>query len=1184
MTYLRHRSLTALFALSCAAIGGGVTSPGCAEFDTTPVAVTHGTIGEEIVEVFCERMAADVERARPEGEPRDVTGLRWKPFCEGRAEPPPDAPPRLVALHENRARLVQALDRMFPETMSDELGHFLGELLPFFDRPEERLPTQTRRLADFLDRLVNDDEAIAALERLGTRQGYRPLRLGLGVTRPLLAYPDLDRFSGLSLPTLLDGAASEEFAELQRALALEMATLEPSTPPPAGERTTLELMRELMFTDDALFATSQPRFVLVRDERGLAQTGVDSLGAMVSPFVDNDGDGLADVDDLGRFVDASGALLNVPTPFRSLGEAGVPRDSTGRALRTDGLRYYQYFDASRTMLAGTIAEVGPLFDPAAPSMLQMSRGLPLLMGGDMAASASYGAHSLDYTSFDTSQGSLFDVVHALGELMYRDATDDALVVTETLLRDHESETAGVIRAARYMADQGDLYPSAQLSQPSNFWDDLIDLVIRMSQRPGLLEAVMRSFSDPRSAQLGEIYGGLMRYKDRITFNPANVNGQPLGLPLDQGVDRTAPDNFDNESLFQRTLALIDGLNGVRVCNKEGAVLRVDIGITIRYPLIGGAGECDLINIPNVAEAYSLAILGNYELPLQSGFLNFLIDVADFLGIDIDQALERTSGILGLTRFPTPQSLNRLVFWGLADSSGVRSCTGSNCNSAFAGDVFSPVRDRHGNLVIERYHGTIFAWEMPGFYTGMTPLLQVLHASPTYQYDATGRYMFGALLGTLHSHWGSHQNTETCGPHADSLQRCVSGQPNFSYQSNAQSYEPLLADGFIEGELLARMHELNLALEAITVPRTGDDGVTALAAAGEDMVNPALNPGLTNRQGEVNTLVNDGSRAVPITPLYLLLDALKAMDRDLAVDPARRTEWQAARHGIVDHFLATQTLGDSYRLENQRARAILLTTLPFARDRVADHRTAGDLYEWSTTLHSRMADSMREPMMSALIRFLDAANEDPAARDALAALMRYLMNEESENDAFVSMVYAAADALMIMEDDRNIVPLMHALSEAMAPNARDVIASGGALDIESAFMRDALDLVRDIQGVDDERTLPLILQNAVAIPSEGEEITPLEVIIDVIAEINRATPNEGGSLMAPDFRAVIGQVTGFIRDEDHGLERLNAVVQERECFPEQGEPCTSAGSTMASAGMCYEGAMCTCVSGAWACSQ
>ena len=679
-------------ALAGAGFVVAVTS--CAQFDTTPAPAQHGTLGEEIYQSFCERMAA-------EANPNDVSGTRWKPVCEGRVDLPGDAPPRLRALHQNRARFVDAVDRILPEAIEDDLSLFLGELLPLYDPPRERLPQQTRRLADLLARIARDDQAVAALERVGQRRGYRPLRLALGVARPVMAYPELDDFTGLALRTLLPGgAAHDEFTELQRALALEMATLTVDRGGPT-ERSTLSLMRELMFTEDDAFAGASPQWVVLRDERGFAlPDGVDA------PFIDADLDGLADLDVLGRFIGSDGLPIDVPAPFRIADEAGIARDASGRALRSDGSRYFAYLDADRTMLHGMAAEMRPMFDPDAPTLINLARGMPLLMGQETTAGATFGSFTHNYPSYDPATSSMLDVVYALGHAMHRPETDDALIATEALLRDHESELAGVLRAARFTANQGDLHPNARLEQPNNLWDDLIDVVRRMAERPGMLEAVMRSFTDPRSAQLGTIYGNLMRHRDRVTYNPTSPNGTPVGLPLDERVDRNMPDTWENESLFQRSIGLIDALNGVRVCNKEGAVLNIRVlGIPIRYPLIGTAGECDIIRIDNVAEAYALSILGRYRLELQSGFLSAITTLASSLGISVDAALEEASGIDGLTQTPTPQAMNRLVFWALNSRPGGNCAADpADCNSEFAGQLFTPVRDRNGNDVITRWRG------------------------------------------------------------------------------------------------------------------------------------------------------------------------------------------------------------------------------------------------------------------------------------------------------------------------------------------------------------------------------------------------------------------------------------------------------------------------------------------------
>ena len=192
-------------------VGAAITPAGCSHFDTTRRAAPRLTLGEEIVRVFCERMAS-------EANPSDVMGLRWRPVCRGEAPPPVDAPRRLVVLMEHRTRLARALDQVLPEAeIGDDLGHFLGELMPLMDNPSERVPASTRLLADFLDRLSSDDAAIDALSRMGTREGYRPLRLALGVVRPFRAYPEFDQFAELALRTLTDLAGSQHECQQHQA-------------------------------------------------------------------------------------------------------------------------------------------------------------------------------------------------------------------------------------------------------------------------------------------------------------------------------------------------------------------------------------------------------------------------------------------------------------------------------------------------------------------------------------------------------------------------------------------------------------------------------------------------------------------------------------------------------------------------------------------------------------------------------------------------------------------------------------------------------------------------------------------------------------------------------------------------------------------------------------------------------
>lgn len=1122
-----------------------VASLGCSTFDTTRVPADDLTLGQEIVRTFCERMAADAF-------PNDVSGLRWKPVCRAEVPPPDDAPPRLVALMNNRDRLAAALDSVMPDDTHDDLGLFLGDMLPFYDPPRERLPTNTRLIASLLETLSADDTVLDALARIGSRQGYRPSRLGLGTIRPILSYPDFDHFTSVALRALIDlpadlpggdtdGLAATELTNVQAALALYLASMAPADPLPSGELSTLQLSRNLLFTQDPLFGTGTSHYVVRRDDRGI----VLPVGGLVdAPFADVDGDGLADVDGIGRFVDDSGTLLTIPRPFAVLNEGAIPRDSGGRALSSSGAQIYEYLNADDTMLAGLVRESSPWFRGDHPIVLDLTHGLPVLLGPDAAATHQYGMATLAYPGFDTSSSAAIDVVYALAAILARPSTEPLLHSVEELLRNHEGEAAGVVDSAHYLLDRSDMYPDAAFAQPNGFWDDMIDLAIAMAHQPGMLEAVIRSFADARSAQLGDIYGNMMRYRDRIDYDPANVNGSPIGFPLDQAVDRSQPDVEGNESLFERSIGLIDGLNGVEVCNREGAVLHIRvIGLSLTWPLIGSYRRCELMRIPNVAEAYAEAILGRYQLPISDSILNGIMSALGAVGINPDDVLEQSSGIHGLTRHPTPQALNRLVFWGTQnDASG-------QPNSLFVHDLLDPVVDRHGQDVVRTYGGTIFAWEQPGFYEGMTPLIEVLH-DPRWTTDGDGEYAFGRLLGTIYGHWPTRQHWHTSH---------IPGAMTYNAQDDGRSYEELLADGFVEGQLVRNLYEASSTLDGMTIG--GQDGLSILASAAEELIDPARNAGLTSRSGATQYMSNDGTHAMGVSPIQLMLEALRNADASwAAADPDRGDSFHRGRDALTLQLLDTDTLGSSYTFHNQRGRALVLAVLPFLRERIRDHASRGDLTEWSHTLPEDTADTLSGPVVAGLVHLLDRIQQDPEAQMALVALLAYMTDEASDNDAFLSVLYAVADQLQIFGDDADIVPIAHALSGALAPNARDLVTgTPGEPDVVHGVATDALGLVRELQGIDANHVLHRLLVNAVALPADGSDQTPLEVILDVMSQINRTTPGDTSDYQPSDYGHALGEATGFMRDDRRGLERLYQVVQHRVCFEEQAGTCDRLGA-------------------------
>src|SRR5207245_7368313 len=102
------------------------------------------------------------------------------------------------------------------------------------------------------------------------------------------------------------------------------------------------------------------------------------------PFVDQDGDGLADIDSVGHYVDANGAVIAAPPPFPEAGQTDTAtRDSLGRALAADGKTpLYKYLDLDGTVIGGMSREALTLMDPTKETTLGLVYGDSGVLGPD----------------------------------------------------------------------------------------------------------------------------------------------------------------------------------------------------------------------------------------------------------------------------------------------------------------------------------------------------------------------------------------------------------------------------------------------------------------------------------------------------------------------------------------------------------------------------------------------------------------------------------------------------------------------------------------------------------------------------------------------------------------------------------------------------------------------------------
>ncbi len=1131
------------------------------DFDSERVAPQRASIGEELYRVFCERMAS-------EALPRDVTGSQTRALCAGRAGPESAPEGRLRAFAERREVVVNTLNAVFPEAEGDDFVLLLRRFLPLYEPPEEVLPSQTRSLGQLLGSLREDAPGLEALQRVSAQEGYRPAALGLGMLKTLLVYPRLPEVTARLRATIEPGGiAEDEWDDLQRAVAAEMASASERDPNDADSVSTLSLVRDLLWQERSEWAGTQSLSLPIRDSRGIAVPR--RVGdSVVAPFVDADADGLADVDALDRLVTTTGEPP--PSPFAVAGDQ-TARDAEGRAIGADGMPLYAYQQVSQSLLAGLLRNSQSLFegrDATEAEGLSLAKGLSLFLGPPADQSATRGQTTLTYRGYDTDGGPWFDLIHAAGSVAHEAATDDVLSALHTLLTQNDPTLAGLVESVRFGNQRGDAEPDVQLPDDSEFWDDLIQIGTWIAQEPGLMEALLRAFADPRTARLGPMLGELMRHRDTFAFD-ADLNRPLRTITFVDEVDRGTADDAGNESIFQRLASIIHDFDGTRWCNKADARVRIRLPIigTITVPF-ANFGECDLIEIEDMSQTYALSMVGRARIDIKSGFLNGILAVTSIFGLNADSLIQGQSGIDGLTTSPTPEALNRLIF--------------SERNN-FLTSVMDPPRTRDGALAEQRHDPVLLAWERayqfcgdeiqdPGapcdrpevltFYQALSPIID---AFDRFDRRTEGRFLFNRFISRLHLHWPSPANprTQSMNPQA----------AFYATHDDVRSFEPIVSDLFSDcawmptetarvceagasGKLFRRLHEIAVRLQSIPV-RPGVNGLQAVAGLAESWFNPALHPELTTRSGSRTTRTNAGSREPEVAPLYLMVDAFSAMGRALDASGDAQTRWDAALTQLGSTWLTTTPIESTSQVQfvNDAFPPMAGALVTFARDRIAVHRDAGDLGIWSESLDDRAVDAFGGPLGATVISFLAAVEEDPDARAELSQFIAHLLDEDAQPEAYASALLAAADLLQQLDTDRNRVPLMRALSEGVTVGVRRAVEDGepAMLDrnaLPDGVLGETLQLLGEAQKQDDNRTLSGILRRLATNPassaSDGDDVieSRLETLLDVIGEVNRARPGETSSLQSADYQEVFRQMAEFFLSEERGMERLYQVIQHR----------------------------------------
>jgi hypothetical protein len=1144
---MKNRTGAQVWLMSALVVMGAATGAGsgCAkDLDTSRDSVDKGSFGETLVTLVCKRIAYIEDRDDNDGRV-DVSGERFRATCRGLEQPPADAPPELHAIAAHRGRLITAIDAMWPQPMLDDVQEFAtsDEFLAAYD--DGTIENAMIALRDMLQELAPKTDMLQVFERLSLREGYTPG--ASGTLASILSSPDLANVLRYTSDDIAPGgSAHDALVLLAEATALELGGLEAPANPRDPE-STQNLLLDLLLAQHSSLSTQTPLLLAARDHRGIAEIEPLATGVLPAPFIDVDGDLLADVDELGRYVDATGAVIDAPTPLPTADPdpEGTVRDELGRAIETGAsqLPLYRYLYPDDTLLVALARDAGALLHPDRGTGIDLVRGAGALLGPRVTTTRDYGGRQLEYSGFDTAQAPILDALYAGLQVLRSANVADVLELGRVMLTDHEPTAAelaeALVNTLRVPGELGELGDRAKLEADSRLVDDLVPVIQQILDRPGLLEDVLAATKDPGVIELGGYFRDYMRYADRLGYAE-----KPPVLPpdderpreyevinLDTGmppsgfmteVDRNALDTGNNRSIFQRVLHLLADTNRLRLCNKETTV--TVFAETETYL------ECELLDIENLAVFYvtSLAYIrdtnGNFVTRLRDidpdvptrlcdnsdtgtntgefvpkarltfNWQNLLIE-----SVFNDAGIEVALGIKGFGNCPRPQDLNRLLF---VDQS-------PNANL-----LLNPPKNRFGEPLKEEHPGSIAAWELGEFYDLVQPLAQVF-------VDHGAEQVFVDLLVVLHNHWPSRESED--------YQQADPNGPNYAYASNLVSFEPIVAEVLDRGLLMNALVHGAGVLDGLAV--NGKSSAQVLREAGGFVLNPL--PGLTTRTGATSIMRPSGEQVTALAPWHLLAQGIGGLFDAIDAGGERVAAFEDGLSEAVDLFVRAAPDGEGdYHFTNPRVRGVGLIALDFLEARLAAHPAGPDRDAWlSQELPADAEELLGSPLVAGASDMVDALAADPMARTAVEGLLAYALDETRDRDAFATMVTATIDLLqLVLRAQGELVPVAHGI--------------GAVLDPDRGWLDPLLIMAATTGQVDDENVLAQTLRNLVTEHEPGH--TPIGDIIDGIAAVQRVQPLDDldARYTAADYASLLTGIAEFVDDEKRGLMKFIRIIQGR----------------------------------------
>lgn len=1097
----------------CTVATVGLASCGV-EFDFEREEYERGTLGEELFKIW----KKDAERA------------------------PVNAEGKTQLLTDRKQDFITAVDTLAPPDKLGDVDQFFRIANKTIDNGVFQGVTRKTRIALLEAAEKNDVLSVLASESAHPSDSFVSPTIQPELIHHTLQYDRIREVNTVLLGSLLDsdgfdakGNPSErestEFLDLQRAIASSLKNAEPTT----SEYPAAVSMRDILLMEDQRFHSSDHDVEIYAahyDRRGYPMVAKESGGTPIFPFVDKDGDGMADVDAQGNFVMDGQPAQRVLAFTQDVSKDSFNRDNFGRAT-IQGSLAFAYVDLAETGLHFVLRQTAKLHEKR--MLWDLLDGMPAALGSRTTHQDEFGS----YQGYRADQP-MIDMADAMFSTLDVEELPEILRALADFIDGNREELAMVLDAFAQAKKIIDKYPDAELKDISTIGYDLIPILEEIAKDPALWADVMDALKEPITVHFAEPIATMIRYRDTETV-PAEMGAYeqcfqscksqwesqatqkhphgigrvgrykcirncPTGELFSDKTDFNAPETPQNRSINAQTFQLLRDTAGqpYAMTIKEAKIAGIDI------PSLP-----PLIKLDGSAEAFVRTIAGNLKMKnhVSKDFKDSTIGkILDFLGVgngDVADLLSTMSGLFGthLDPEPTPDQITRLF-----NQEDLKFEAGGA-----KVDIEDPTcRDEY---VMANHHADkLFASEASGLIDTIQPLAKAFS-------DHNREDLLTQLYTILHYHNSNHTN----------LYKRKDGSPSPMKGAGLVEFEPALLEIAESGYLFEALHEFAVAMDRAK-PVTGEPFDERL----RQLVYSAVRSdgGYVGRDGQSTLKLPDGDTVQSPSRMHFMIDAIgRTIDR-LDQKPQAKKKMTEVLKDFNDVFNSVEANGmtgepafetpGTLALLSYASRELAETAERWQQDGTFSQKLSG---EWTT----EMEEMMTSRTLPALIDIGRKISDSPEQRELANGLVTHLVGDQQARDQLAAVGHSLLAGSI---DSTDWTPVAHFLGDLLDPAREWGVQTRRKLPLLSHL----LSLLRQLVELDEGGIGIDMLRRGTRVDAQGD--TAFGELGSVIGDYYRPEPASEADYRVADYRRVFSKLAEYLGDDVHGLEQMYDLIRQR----------------------------------------